>query len=718
MRSFTQITVQNFFSFAKEQTLDLTGDGLVNLSAPNGYGKSALLIESFTFALYGRTRQAKIDDVVNRYTGKNCKVSVSFVGDDGELYKVIRYRNHDTHKNNIYLFRGDKDISSKNVKDTDQQIQDLAGMPYIAFVNSTIFSSELYSNFFSAKNSDRLAIFENILSLKEVTAFYLETKEILKELAEKENDQRLIYSQLESSVQAAENSLKEYTVQAKEKLLSLKKEKEELKTETAENERKLLELSTVDVQSEKEKLKSGELKRECRKKISEKESQIKELAVPDVSAKTMEIAERYRGFDFEANRKKEKEWNEAAERKRKLSEQMADISFSIKSSENKILSNRKEIEHSETEMKKQQADLEKIAESICPFCGQKMGTEETERKRKAAEEAIESESNRIKELSEENKKLEESKEISRQVLAGLQEQLESLDIPENFEKNTDLLLEQYSNAVKEIEENRKKKEINGKIASRLEDEIRELERKAEGLAESSYTTEELDNLESSVKALKDNIAESEKRLAAIDGSVASTYDKGFVESQKKSIAEKTEEMKRAKEVFGETESDRRHYEYLAECFSNKSGGFKKYFIGEMIPVFIQKLNQYLPFFFNDREVEIQFDRDLNDQIIVDGRQVAFASFSRGQKTRLEISAALALFGMSRIFFSNESGLLVIDEILDQGLDLYGTKAAIEILKGFAEDSKIFVVSHNQETKDLMDESMELRLDENGFSYIA
>lgn len=718
MKSFTQITVQNFFSFAREQTLDLSGDGLVNLSAPNGYGKSALLVESFTFALYGRTRQAKIDDVVNRYTGKNCKVSVSFIGDDGELYKVVRYRGHDVHKNNVYLFKGDKDISSKNAKDTDQQIQDLVGMPYIAFVNSTVFSSELYSNFFSAKNSDRLAIFENILSLKEITAFYLEAKGILKEISGKEADQKLAYSQLESAVSAAESSLREYTEQAKAKLLSLKQEKESLKAEIAATDKRLAELSAVDVQSEKEKLKSGELKKECLEKIAEKEKQIAELFVPDASERARETVEKYRDFDFEENRRKEQESDRLSARKQELEKKAAELAADIRAAELELLAKRKDIEACEAEIERQKAHLEKISDSICPFCGQKMDATEAEKKRAAAEESIKAEEAKKKEIGDSLDEAGGRKEEKQKALEELQKEIGSIVLPDGFERNTDLLLEQYRGAKKEIEDIAEKKETNSGIISGLEKEIEELRRKSDGLSESSYSLEELESLEKSISALKERAAEDEKRVSAIDGSVAAAYDKSFVESQKKGIALKSEEMKKARQILLDTENEKKHYEYLAECLSNKSGGFKKYFINEMIPVFVQKINQYLPAFFNDREIEIQFDKDLNDQIVVDGRQVSFSSFSRGQKTRLEISAALALFGMSRIFFSNESGLLVIDEILDQGLDFYGTKAAIEILKGFAEDSKIFVVSHNQETKDLMDETLELRVDENGFSYIV
>jgi DNA repair exonuclease SbcCD ATPase subunit len=117
------------------------------------------------------------------------------------------------------------------------------------------------------------------------------------------------------------------------------------------------------------------------------------------------------------------------------------------------------------------------------------------------------------------------------------------------------------------------------------------------------------------------------------------------------------------------------------------------------------------------KVEIEFDKDLNDTIKVDGKEVTFSSFSRGQKTRVEIAAAFALFNLSRIFFSNKSGLLIVDELLDNGLDEIGIKAAISILEGFAQDAKVFVVSHNPVVKDNIENVIEIKRDENGFSYI-
>ena len=119
MKYIKSVSIKNFFSYGPQETvIDLSGNGTTSISGCNGVGKSTI-IEAMLFALYGKTRQEKVADVVNRSVGKDCKVSVEFVGDDDEVYKVLRYRAHTTHKDKVYLFKGDKDISSKNASDTN-----------------------------------------------------------------------------------------------------------------------------------------------------------------------------------------------------------------------------------------------------------------------------------------------------------------------------------------------------------------------------------------------------------------------------------------------------------------------------------------------------------------------------------------------------------------------------------------------------------------------
>ena len=347
-----------------------------------------------------------------------------------------------------------------------------------------------------------------------------------------------------------------------------------------------------------------------------------------------------------------------------------------------------------------------------------MDAEETAKKREIIDKKIKELEGDIedfeKQLKEEKVNLTEFKDTYDTLLADVNLIRENLD--KNFVANSDLIKEKYLNALKHKTEFDKTYEENCKKQKELLIEIDELKEKKSKLEISKYTESYLNSIEEEIKKQEDIIAKSNTIIASVNAAVKSTYDKDYVEKIKSDIESLKEKAVFAKEQLEVIEDDKKHYEYLKECCSNKSNGFKKFFIGEMIPVFNEKINQYLPFFFNNKKIEVSFDKDLVETIKCDGQKITYASLSCGQKTRMEIAAAFALFGLSRVFFSNQSGLLIVDELLDRGLDEFGIKASLSILEGFAQDSKVYVISHNKTVTENITDVIEVKADENGFSY--
>lgn len=720
MKYIKSVSIKNFFSYGPQETvIDLSGNGVTNISGVNGAGKSTIL-EAMLFALYGKTRQEKVADVVNRSVGKDCKVSVEFVGDDDEVYKVLRYRAHTTHKDKVYLFKGDKDISSKNTPDTNEQIIDYFGMPYVAFVNSTVFSTEFYSNFFAANNTDRLNIFENILSLKEISYFYEEVKKIIKEIEEAETESKMKYTEWNTKVESAQENLDNYNKQAKEKLLEFKAQKEEAQKLIEKAEASLKELGSVDVASEKAKLSNTVLNEEYEKQIREKKKLHDELdSINTFSEEEAELIEKYNDFDFDENKKKEEKYKSDLETIKTRESGIDKAKLQLDGSMDKVRILKTQKESSEKELEKQKEDLEKVKDAICPYCGNKMDAEETAKKREIIDKKIKELEEDIqdfeKQLEEEKTNLKEFKDTYDTLLADVNLIRENLD--KNFVANSDVIREIYLNASKHKIEFDKTYEDNCKKQEILLMEIKELENKKSNLEISKYTESYLNSIEEKIAEQGKIITDNNLLITAINGSVKTTYDKEYVEKLKNDIESLKEKAAVAKEQLEIIEDDKRHYEYLKECCSNKSNGFKKFFIGEMIPVFNEKINQYLPFFFNNKKMEVSFDKDLVETIKSDGKEITYASLSCGQKTRMEIAAAFALFGLSRVFFSNQSGLLIVDELLDRGLDEFGIKASLSILEGFAQDSKVYVISHNKTVTESITDVIEVKVDENKFSYL-
>jgi len=711
------ITLKNFYRYGpNEQKLDLTGTGINGIIGPNGYGKSTCIVDSLCFVFYGKYRCDTIDGVVNRYIGKDCKVGVEFES-DGKSYKIIRYRKHTTHNNNVYIFENDKDISCHTAAETNSKIIDIIKMPYIAFINSSVFSSELYSAFLANKVSDRLVVFENILSLKEINLFYTETKEFIKNLTSKKEEIETNKIATEREIKTIDDSIKSYSDNARSKLLEMKKQKDLAKEEIALAKTKIEELSIINIDEEKAKLSNNSLKEEYENKLLKISSEKRSLEVKE-NPEDLIIVEKYKSLDFESNKNKELKYKEDLENI-KDKENKYSLSFEkINSIKSELTSYTLKLEEANKKIISITDTLFKLNSATCPFCGQHLSSTKAEDEKIKAEkdktelEASIKEYNSKVELLKED--LKEESENYNSLLKEINRLKEGLD--KNFIPNTELIFEQYNNALLRIKEQKELKEKNDLKFSELLDEELETKRKLEKLKITNYTEEELNSISEKIKEQNEIISTNEKTIASIDGQVSTVYDKKYIEDLKNKIEAKNNELKNINNELDNYNYDIRHYEFLADCFSNKAGGFKKYFIGEMIDVFNTKINQYLPFFFEE-DVKISFDKNLNDTITMDGFEVGFSSFSQGQRQRAELAINFALFDVARVFFSNDNKLLILDE-MDKGLDKFGIKAMINLLKGFDKQLKIFIVSHNPLMDEEIDTKIKISRDANGFSLLG
>lgn len=710
-----KIFLKNFYRYGNnEQCLDLTGSGITAIVGNNGYGKSTCIVDSLAFAFFGQCRDV-IDDVVNRYVGKDCKVSVEFT-EGGKSYKVIRYRKHTTQKNNVYLFKGEEDISGHTASDTNQKIIDVIKMNYIAFTNSSVFSSELYSAFLAKRESDRLVIFENILSLKEITLFYTEIKKIIKELDEQNTEKKLSQSGIKSEISTLENTISSYSANAKTKLLGMKADKENAKKTIEEAKEKIKELSIIDIDKEKSKLLNNTLKDEYESKLSSLKREINSLVVSE-DPNIIDIINKYSDINFENNRIKELKYKEdletinirtngyklAMEQINSLTKELSFLEKEISSNQDKILESKKRID--------------KLSQAICPFCGQHLEDAKVQEEISKETAAIASAKEKIEELieqqAEKNRTLEEQRESYNWLLADAQRLQNNLN--KDFIPNSDYVEETYKNALNKHKEIVELKIQNESKINEYKKEIEEYKAKLDALQTTNYTEEELNSISEKIDYQNKIIADNETLIAKIDASAKSVFDKSYVDGLKAQQEKKQIELESLEKEIETVDNDIKHYQYLGDCFSNKSGGFKKYFIGEMIDMFNERINQYLPFFFSEK-VKITFDKNLSDVITMDDFKVTFNSFSQGQRQRAELAISFALFDVARVFFSNDNKLLILDE-MDKGLDKFGIKAMVNLLNGFDKQLRIFIVSHNPLMGEEIDSKVEITRDENEFSVI-
>lgn len=180
----TRVQAENFLSF-KSLDLDIANRGLVLIDGDNktnqsfrsnGSGKTSS-ISAIVYGFYGVTPNGqKADEVVNRHVGTGMKVVLHFEK-DGDKYRIERYRKYPVHRNKVFLFVNDTDISMESMAKTEKKIIDIIGLDFTTAVNSVIFSQGTGAGqFTTATDREKKEILETVVNL----SVYTEAQEVAK----------------------------------------------------------------------------------------------------------------------------------------------------------------------------------------------------------------------------------------------------------------------------------------------------------------------------------------------------------------------------------------------------------------------------------------------------------------------------------------------------------------------------------------------------------
>jgi len=697
------ITLKNFLAYGDYDTsFDTKDDGVSAIFGYNGKGKSTIFF-SFLWAIYGRC-SVSADNVVNRYVKKNCKVSVRFIA-SGKEYTVFRYRKHETHGNNLYIFEGDRNISLKGINETQQLIQDIIQIPYSAMVSSLMFSTENYKSFLRSKQSERLAIIESVLSLKEVSTYYTVIKDLLKITENTLQDQIKEKEKIESAIAAITENISSYKNKVKTDLEKIKKEKSDY-----EDKKDLLSKKySIEIDIKKQRLliqKYNEIINE-NKNI---EKQISDLDLADVEGLDVkhtivsnELASLL-SIDVAKERDRIKEATGILEKNREINNEIKVLSASL--SETNI--NRSSIISLSNEKEKIIKELESIKNSVCPLCGQdtndKINAPIIKSKNIKLEEinlALDKSQKDIENIENENSKI-------RDKIKALREEIREEKVCSYTLNDIDNMVENIAIKQKEIAVLQNKMENSGKIITI----INNLKNKIKEVPDVPvYSIEELDEYEH----FNEKIGKIDEEIKILLAQAKNLYDKTYVEDLTSKIEKLTKAIEKSNKKIDATNDDKKHYQVLSDLFSNKEGGFKRFFIEKIIKAFNNNINKYLPLFF-DKEITVEFDKELTEKILYDGFEVEFAGFSSGQKTRIDLAIAFSLFLLVKAFFSSNINIMVFDEILDQNLDAEGQSAVMSIIESLSSDVGIYIISHRDEYKDRAKNKIFIE-SRDGFSYI-
>jgi DNA repair exonuclease SbcCD ATPase subunit len=127
----------------------------------------------------------------------------------------------------------------------------------------------------------------------------------------------------------------------------------------------------------------------------------------------------------------------------------------------------------------------------------------------------------------------------------------------------------------------------------------------------------------------------------------------------------------------------------------KDSGIKTKVIRYYLPIMNKLINHYLACM----DFFVQFNLDENFDETIKSRhrdEFTYASFSEGEKMRIDLSLLLAWREIARLKNSTNCNLLVLDEVFDSSLDGTGMDEFMKLLKGMGARCNIFVISHKSD----------------------
>jgi DNA repair exonuclease SbcCD ATPase subunit len=165
MIKFQKVRFCNFGSFGNNFTeVELDRHQTSLITGLNGHGKSFALLDSITFALFGKPfRKINIPQLVNSLNEKDCLVEVEFsVGDDSYLIRRgLKPKVFEVFKNDDLV-----NIAAKS-KDYQRMLEEqILRMNYKSFTQVVILGSSSFVPFMQLSAADRRAVIEDILDIQ------------------------------------------------------------------------------------------------------------------------------------------------------------------------------------------------------------------------------------------------------------------------------------------------------------------------------------------------------------------------------------------------------------------------------------------------------------------------------------------------------------------------------------------------------------------------
>ena len=381
-----EVGMENFGPYLDPMILEFKNDTMVLMTGPNGVGKT-LALDAIPYTFYGTTSKgAKGDDLVNLTVGRNCKSWVRFKINDDQ-YLITRYQKYTKLNNTVILNKNGVDIKSGH-KEVLPEIEKLICSKG-AFMNTLMFGQKVKNFFTDLVDSDKKAIFRELLALEQYQLYYKETSDIRLKQVKTSIDENEKKQGINEGLRADTDTQVHILLDIKA-MFEEEKQNEitKLKNSIDSNERllkeweddlKVLQKEDVDIDNTISDLTDIEVELNITQTTMDNELQSIEQRK---TAKVLDLKNKANNATNEIHDEYRKEYNRITNERAELKETLNDLVTTAQSRRHKV---ELKIENVESDMRNWRDRVHEIEENVikaeiseCPLCEQEVSEETTD----------------------------------------------------------------------------------------------------------------------------------------------------------------------------------------------------------------------------------------------------------------------------------------------------------------------------------------------------
>jgi DNA repair exonuclease SbcCD ATPase subunit len=684
---FEKIKMKNFVSVGNYwQEIDYTKAKNTLVTGTNGSGKSAIMLDAITYALFGRpNREINVGQLINSITNKDCVVEIEFkIGTD--QYKVVRgqkpsifeiYKNGTDFKDQglVEIYKNGTDFKDQGLvkeeadkRDYQKTLEEsILRMNLKTFKQVVIIGSATYKPLMQLKADERREVVEDILDIGVYTlmnekakakakALNLEIKSLDTEIGfrkEQEKTQRELIKSMEAEKKQREEEAEERIAEAEKEIEGEKKSISDIdiNLEIIESDNSAIDSTTTEFDVQIDSV-DGEFDAKIDSVNDKFDPQIEAIDVEIESIEIPTASSVYRD-----------KIRVLQDSRTKLSKQLGKHEATIETEEEQIKFY-------------QQAD--------CPTCGQEItsGHRHTMNENSRAE------------ITEAKVKLAETNELIEQFDEKVKKQQKEMDtIIENESRLAERKRKKESLI---LDKKREKESLTSEKQRKKDSLVAEKKRKLESLI--IEKKREIASLKAERRQSEKNIERLVETISQWTGNIdSSALKKAKIEY--KENAKKLEEMGEQK---AEKQEELSFYE-MAKLML-KDDGIKAQQIADDLP----EINKLVNFYLSKFDLFISFELTPTFEEVIKARHrdtFSYSSFSEGQKRRVDHSLLFTMREIAMTKGSISCNLVMFDEILEKNLDEDGKDVLKDLIAAIDPAIHVFVISPIAFTEEFFDRKL-------------